>query len=58
MPDCRLIARQMEAKRRYVIVAIFILAAVATPPDVLSQLSLAVPLLLFYEAAIWGLRAV
>jgi sec-independent protein translocase protein TatC len=46
----------MTAKRRSAIVAIFIVAAVTTPPDVLSQLSLAVPLLLVYEAAIWGLR--
>jgi sec-independent protein translocase protein TatC len=47
----------MQAKRRYAIVAIFILTAIATPPDVLSQLLLAVPLLLLYEAAIWVLRA-
>lgn len=35
--------------RRYVIVAVFILSMLLTPPDVLSQVSLAVPLCLLYE---------
>jgi sec-independent protein translocase protein TatC len=39
--------------RRYVIVAAFIVAAVLTPPDVVSQIMLAVPLWLLYEAGIW-----
>ncbi|HJK87381.1 MAG TPA: twin-arginine translocase subunit TatC [Candidatus Megaira endosymbiont of Hartmannula sinica] len=39
-------------KRRIVIVVIFILAAIFTPPDVLSQIILAVPLLLLYELSI------
>jgi sec-independent protein translocase protein TatC len=38
--------------RRFAIVGAFVVAAVATPPDVLSQLALAIPLCLFYEAAI------
>ncbi|MBI3420037.1 MAG: twin-arginine translocase subunit TatC [Proteobacteria bacterium] len=38
--------------RRYAIVTAFIVAAIFTPPDVLSQLSLAIPLCLLYEAAI------
>src|SRR5205807_2212349 len=38
-------ADQLKAKRRYFVVGAFIIAAVLTPPDVLSQLSLAVPLL-------------
>ena len=37
---------QLKAKRRYFIVGAFIIAAVLTPPDVISQMSLAVPLLL------------
>ena len=43
-------ADQLKAKRRYFVVGAFIIAAVLTPPDVLSQLSLAVPLLALYEA--------
>ncbi len=38
--------------RPYVIVGAFVVAAVVTPPDVLSQLLLAVPLILLYEAGI------
>lgn len=51
-------ADQLKAKRRYFIVGAFILAAVLTPPDVLSQMSLAVPLLLLYEGSIWSVRIV
>lgn len=40
---------QLNGARRYVIVGIFIVAAVATPPDVISQLLLAAPLLLLFE---------
>jgi sec-independent protein translocase protein TatC len=49
---------QLRSKRRYAIVGVFILAAVLTPPDILSQMSLAVPLLLLYEGSIWSVRAV
>jgi sec-independent protein translocase protein TatC len=43
----------LKKKRRYAIVFVFIAAAVVTPPDVFSQLSLAVPLLFLYEVSIW-----
>ena len=43
---------QLARARRYVIVAIFAVAAVATPPDVVSQLMLAVPLLLLFEGSL------
>ena len=43
---------QLKAGRRYAIVAAFAIAAVLTPPDVLSQLLLAVPLMLLYELAL------
>ncbi|HKR90745.1 twin-arginine translocase subunit TatC [Novosphingobium sp.] len=43
---------QIAGARRYAIVLIFIVAAVATPPDVVSQLLLAVPLLLLFEGAL------
>lgn len=42
----------MRRGRRYAILGIFILAAVLTPPDVASQLCMAVPLLLLYELSI------
>jgi sec-independent protein translocase protein TatC len=48
--------QQLAGGRRYAILAAFVIAAVATPPDVLSQFMLAVPLLLLYELsliAIW-----
>jgi sec-independent protein translocase protein TatC len=43
---------QLVAGRRYAIVIAFVIAAVLTPPDVLSQLLLAVPLVLLYELAL------
>ena len=51
-------SEQLKSKRRYFIVVAFIIAAVLTPPDVLSQMSLAIPLLLLYEGSIWSVRMV
>ena len=51
--------KQLKAGRRYAWVIAFIVAAILTPPDVVSQLLLAVPLLLLYEVslvAIWFTR--
>jgi len=45
--------QQLREARRYVIVGAFVIAAVLTPPDVLSQFMLAVPLLLLYELGIF-----
>jgi sec-independent protein translocase protein TatC len=48
--------RQLIQGRRYAILIAFVIAAVATPPDVLSQFMLAIPLWLLYEislVAIW-----
>ena len=47
---------QLKTKRRYFIVGAFVIAAVLTPPDVLSQLSLALPLMALYEGSIWSVR--
>jgi sec-independent protein translocase protein TatC len=44
--------QQLREWRGYVVVAIFIVAAVVTPPDVVSQIALAVPMCLLYEAGI------
>ena len=42
----------LKAKRRYAIVICFVVAAVLAPPDVISQIALAVPLMAFYELSI------
>jgi len=47
---------QLSGARRYVIVGIFIVAALATPPDVVSQLMLAVPLILLFESSLLIMR--
>lgn len=48
----------LHQSRRYVIVAIFILAMILTPPDVVSQILLAIPLCLLFEVSVWlGARA-
>lgn len=49
-------AKGLADKRRYAIVAIFTIAAILTPPDVLSQIMLAVPLLGLYEISVWLVR--
>jgi sec-independent protein translocase protein TatC len=49
---------QLKSKRRYFIVIAFVIAAVLTPPDVLSQMSLALPLVALYEGSIWSVRMV
>ncbi len=48
----------LASKRRYAIILMFIFAAVVTPPDVVSQLSLAVPMCILYELSIIGARMV
>ena len=45
---------KLKAFRSYFIVLSFVIAAVITPPDVISQLALAVPMCLLYEVGIWG----
>ncbi len=48
----------MARKRKYAIVGVFIVAALMTPPDPISQISLAVPIILLYEASIWMAKLV
>ncbi|HYX65924.1 MAG TPA: twin-arginine translocase subunit TatC, partial [Burkholderiales bacterium] len=49
---------KLREARPYVIVAAFVVAAVVTPPDVLSQFMLAVPMCLLYEAGLFVARFV
>ena len=51
-------SQMLKEKRRYFIVIAFVIAAVLTPPDVLSQMSLAIPLMLLYEGSIWSVKLV
>ena len=51
-------AEQLAPNRRYAIVAVFAVAAVLTPPDVISQIGLAIPILLLYELSIIAVRMV
>ncbi len=48
----------LVSKRRYAIVAAFIVAAVLTPPDPLSQIGLAIPAMLLYEISIIASRRI
>ncbi len=51
-------SKVMAEGRRYAIVAVVVLAAIVTPPDPISQLMLAVPLVLLYEVSIWCVRII
>jgi sec-independent protein translocase protein TatC len=46
--------QKLKEFRGYFIVVAFVIAAVVTPPDVISQLALAVPMCILYEVGIWG----
>ncbi|HEY8260959.1 MAG TPA: twin-arginine translocase subunit TatC, partial [Methylosinus sp.] len=46
----------LAEKRRYAVVLVFVVAAILTPPDVFSQLALALPGVLLYEASIFSVR--
>ncbi|MCU0925243.1 MAG: twin-arginine translocase subunit TatC [Hydrogenophaga sp.] len=46
--------QQLKEFRGYFIVLAFVIAAIVTPPDVISQLALAIPMCLLYELGIWG----
>ena len=51
-------SKLMAASRRYAIVGVVVIAAIVTPPDPISQLMLAVPLVILYEVSIWCVRAI
>ncbi len=51
-------AKDLRSKRRYAIVVAFIIAAVLTPPDPISQISLAIPAMLLYEVSILAVRQI
>jgi sec-independent protein translocase protein TatC len=47
---------KLKAFRSYFVVIAFIIAAVITPPDIVSQLALAIPMCILYEVGIWAAR--
>lgn len=51
-------SQAMRDKRSYSVVGIFIIAALVTPPDVFTQMALAIPLLILYELSIFVSKAV
>lgn len=51
-------SKGLKDKRRYAIVLAFVAAAVLTPPDVISQVGLAVPIIILYEISILSVRMI
>jgi sec-independent protein translocase protein TatC len=51
-------SQALKEKRKWAIVIAFVVAAVLTPPDPISQISLAIPTILLYEVAIWSARLI
>jgi sec-independent protein translocase protein TatC len=51
-------SKGMAEKRKYAIVCAFVAAAILTPPDVISQIGLALPTIALYEISIWCVRMV
>ncbi|OBQ75001.1 twin-arginine translocase subunit TatC [Mesorhizobium erdmanii] len=49
-------SKALAEKRKWAIVIAFIVAAVLTPPDPMSQIGLAIPTILLYEVSIWAAR--
>lgn len=51
-------SEQLKRNRKFAIVGVFVVAAVITPPDVISQIGLGVPILILYEISIIAVRIV
>jgi sec-independent protein translocase protein TatC len=49
-------SRTLITKRKYAILLVFIIAALFTPPDVVTQVLMALPLMLLYEASVWVVK--
>jgi sec-independent protein translocase protein TatC len=49
-------ADQLAAKRKYMIIGAFVIAAFLTPPDVISQILLGLPIIVLYELSIILIR--
>lgn len=51
-------SRGLAAKRKYAVVVTFVAAAIMTPPDIISQVGLAIPILILYEISIIAVKSV
>ena len=51
-------SKMLSSGRRYALVGVFVVAAIVTPPDPISQISLALPLCLLYEVSIWCVKLI
>ncbi|RAK52359.1 twin-arginine translocase subunit TatC [Phenylobacterium deserti] len=51
-------SKMLRDGRRYAIVGVFVVAAIITPPDPISQTLLALPIILLYEISIWCVRLI
>ena len=51
-------ANYLRTRRKYVVVIIFAIAAVLTPPDPITQIGLALPLLILYELSILAVKLI
>jgi len=48
----------LKTRRKYVIIIIFIVAAILTPPDPITQIGLGIPLLILYELSIFAVKII
>ena len=48
----------LKKRRKYVVVIIFVAAAILTPPDPITQIGLAIPLLILYELSIFSVKII
>jgi sec-independent protein translocase protein TatC len=48
----------LKKRRKYVVIIIFVAAAVLTPPDPITQIGLAIPLLILYELSILSVKII
>jgi sec-independent protein translocase protein TatC len=51
-------SKALADKRKWAIVLAFVVAAVLTPPDPMSQIGLALPTIILYEVSIWSARMI
>ena len=49
-------SKTLASKRKYAILITFIVAAVLTPPDIVTQIMMAIPVMLLYEISIWVVK--
>jgi sec-independent protein translocase protein TatC len=51
-------SKYLKNRRKYFIVIIFAAAAILTPPDPITQIGLAIPLLILYELSIYSVKII